>query len=297
MAARFILRVCQTLLPPGENVKKPIIFAIAIGALGHISDNASAQQNGVIERTQGDVRIIRAGQTFTAQKGSEVRARDRIEVGANGATGFTSPDKGMYSLGPNSQMVVDEIRFNPQTQDGNIAVKFLKGTFSAVTGLLGKISPEKHRIQTPTATIGVRGTEYSVRVDVPARLEKDTAILEAGGQSGQALSDVSLTVGLDQGAIDVNSTTGPLGLYRERRQAETNDFESFKNQMREGVQKEKDAFEQYKTQIKREFVGYVKSVSMKAGTEITVAGSTAVEREGVGENPARGFMREWRGAR
>lgn len=297
MAARFILRVCQTLLPPGENVKKSIIFAIAIGALGQFSGNAIAQQNGVMERTKGDVRIIRAGRTITAQKGSEVRARDRIEVGATGAAGFTSPDKGLYSLGPNSQMVVDEIRFNQQTQDGNIAVRFLKGTFSAVTGLLGKIAPQKHRIQTPTATIGVRGTEYSVRIEVPTKLGSDTAALEAGGRSDQARSDVSLTVGLDQGAIEVISTTGPLGLYRERREAESNEFENFKNQIREGVQKEKDAFEQYKTQVKREFVGYVKSVSMTAGTEITVAGSTAVEREGVGENAAREFMREWRGAR
>jgi hypothetical protein len=134
---------------------------------------ALAQQGGQIKRMEGDVRIVRAGQTLLAKPGQDIRARDRIVTGANGAAGFTTPDSGMFSLGPNSQMIVDEIAFNRQTQDGNIAVRFLKGTFSVVTGILGKIAPQKTRIQTPTATIGVRGTEFSVRVDVPPELEKD----------------------------------------------------------------------------------------------------------------------------
>ena len=279
-----------------------VIALLALFAPWFFLSEALAQQNGLIERTQGDVRIIRAGQTLTARPGLDVRARDRIVVGANGATGFTTPDNGLFSLGPNSQMIIDDIQFNKQTQDGNIAVRFLKGTFSTVTGLLGKLSPQKHRVQTPTATIGVRGTEYSARVDVPPEMDKDTSRLEvaaqakesSGNDAAKPLPGVALTVGLDQGAVDVKSTTGSLGLYRERRQAEANEFEAFKNQIREGVQKEKDAFEAYKKQITREFVGYVNSVSMKAGTEVAISDGTAIEREGVSENPAREFMRGWR---
>lgn len=111
------------------------------------------------------------------------------------------------------------------------------------------------------------------------------------------LAGVSVVVGLDQGAVEVKSTTGPFGLYREHRKSESADFESFKNQIRDGVQKEKEAFEQYKAQIRREFVGYVESVTLKAGSEISLSGNTAVEREGVGENEARNFMRRWRAER
>lgn len=110
----------------------------------------------------------------------------------------------------------------------------------------------------------------------------------------ESLSGVSVTVALEQGAVDVKSTTGPLGLYREYRSRENADFESYKKQIREGIQKEKDAFDQYKAGIRREFVGYVESVSMKAGTQVTISGDTAVEREGLGDNPARDFMRKWR---
>lgn len=121
---------------------------------------------------------------------------------------------------------------------------------------------------------------------------------EAGGAAAPAgkdrLAAVSVTVALEKGAVDVKSTTGPVGLYREYRRAETSDFERYKSQIREGVQKEKQAFDEYKAGIRREFVGYVESVSMKAGTELTISGATAIEREGLGENPARDYMRKWR---
>ena len=277
-----------------------VASSILVGLL--LPGIAMAQQGGVIERLQGDVRIIRAGQSMNAQPGHRVMPRDRIVSGPASAAGFTTPDNGKVSLGPNSQMIVDEIAFHQPTQDGNIAVRFLKGTFSAVTGLLGKISPKKSTYQTPTATIGIRGTEFSVRVEMPAELENKILADNAPGDKPspgldatekKALSDVSVTIGLDAGGVDVKSLTGPVGLYREHRQTEANDFEAFKNQIRDGVEKERKAFEDYKGKIQREFVGYVESVSMKAGTEVVLSGNTAVERKGVAENPARSFMQSW----
>lgn len=121
------------------------------------------------------------------------------------------------------------------------------------------------------------------------------ASAEPAAPAGQdRLAGVSVTVALEKGAVDVKSTTGPVGLYREYRRAETSDFEQYKRQIREGVQKEKQAFDEYKAGIRREFVGYVESVSMKAGTELTISGATAIERQGLGENPARDYMRKWR---
>ena len=154
-------------------MKKQLVLAFVAAQLGFFAFDADAQHSGQIRRMEGDVRIVRGSETLAARPGMDVRARDRIVTGANGAAGFTTPDNGMFSLGPNSQMVIDEIAFNRQTQDGNIAVRFLKGSFSVVSGLLGKVAPQKTRIQTPTATIGIRGTEFSVRVDVPPEMEKD----------------------------------------------------------------------------------------------------------------------------
>jgi hypothetical protein len=121
------------------------------------------------------------------------------------------------------------------------------------------------------------------------------AVALAAGTAFGEQPAVTVSVGLEDGVVDVKSTQGPLGLYREKAAKPPEDFESFKRQITEGVQKEKEAFEQYKEQITREFVGYVESVTMQAGTELTISGNTAVERRAVPkDNAARDFMKRWR---
>ena len=115
-------------------------------------------------------------------------------------------------------------------------------------------------------------------------------------QAAPAPAGVTVSVGLEDGVVDVKSTQGPMGLYREKVvKTQAEDFEAFKRQITDGVKKEQDAFEKYKEQTQREFVGYVESVTMKAGTELVISGNTAVERQAAPkDNAARDFMKKWR---
>lgn len=89
-----------------------------------------------------------------------------------------------------------------------------------------------------------------------------------------------VSVALDEGVVDVASTQGKLGFYREKPQApRERSFDDFKREMREGVNAEKKSFEDYKVALRKEFVAYVDSVTMRAGTELTIANGEAVERE------------------
>jgi len=142
-------------------------------ALCVIALPAAAQEVGQIKRLEGEVRILREGQPLVAKAGLAVRSRDRIATGANGAIGITTTDNSMISLGPNSYMVVDQYTFNQQTQDGSISVRFLKGTFAVITGLLAKTAPKRVAYHTPLTTIGVRGTEFAVAVELPPELEAE----------------------------------------------------------------------------------------------------------------------------
>jgi hypothetical protein len=156
-------------------------FWLALAALGILAGTAPAvlaSEAGSITRMEGDVRIIRNKQTIQAKPGSEVQPKDRVVTGANGSAGITTVDKALLTLGPNSHLVIDEFAFNKQTQEGNMAVRFLKGTFAMVTGAIGKLSPERTKISTPTATIGIRGTEFVVQVDLPPELEKQVLALD-----------------------------------------------------------------------------------------------------------------------
>lgn len=119
--------------------------------------------------------------------------------------------------------------------------------------------------------------------------------IDATAAQPDAAPAVTVSVGLEQGVVDVRSTRGPLGLYREKPASPAQDFDAFKREITEGVRKEQEAFEKYKEQITREFVGYVESVTLQAGSELTISGSTAVERQAAPkDNAARDFMRRWR---
>ncbi|MBI5329802.1 MAG: FecR domain-containing protein [Betaproteobacteria bacterium] len=118
-------------------------------------------------------------------------------------------------------------------------------------------------VATRLSVIGVKGTRFLVRD-------------QAEGVS----------VVLDQGVVDVRSTQGPLGLYREKAaaRAQENDFEAYKRQAQEGVEREKAAFEAYKAQTEREFVAYVENMTLQAGRELAISGHIAVERAIAGES-------------
>jgi hypothetical protein len=68
-------------------------------------------------------------------------------------------------MGPGSELLISEFEFNPNSYAGDLAISLLKGTMRVVTGLIGKTAPDNVRFSTPSATIGIRGTEFVVDLE------------------------------------------------------------------------------------------------------------------------------------
>ncbi len=83
---------------------------------------------------------------------------------ANSTVGITLKDDTLLSVGPNSSLILEQFSFNTTTQDGNLALRILRGAFSAVSGFIARRNPATLLVYTPTATIGIRGTEFIVEV-------------------------------------------------------------------------------------------------------------------------------------
>ena len=99
-------------------------------------------------------------------------------------------------------MVIDQYAFNQRSQDGNIAFRFLKGTFAVVSGLLAKIQPEKAKYSTPNSTIGIRGTEFVVKIELPPELVEDIRLRPGNWpnwRSSGAVTAEAMTSGLAPG--------------------------------------------------------------------------------------------------
>jgi hypothetical protein len=109
--------------------------------------------------------VVRQGRSLTASAGFEVQEDDTLRTGPDGSLGVLFKDDTVLSLGPESVLAVDEFVFAPKQGKFSIVLRMLKGTAGYLSGLISKLSPESAHFETPTASIGIRGTQFVVRVE------------------------------------------------------------------------------------------------------------------------------------
>ena len=126
---------------------------------------AMAADVGLIKVSKGDVRIERAGAKVPAAVGAAVQPSDVIVTGTDGLAGITFTDNSLVSLGPNSVFSIDKYRFDSTTHQGEFESSLTRGRLAAISGKMVKQSPEAMKVRTPSAIMGVRGTEFIVQVD------------------------------------------------------------------------------------------------------------------------------------
>ena len=87
-----------------------------------------------------------------------------IVTGADGSAGITFTDNSLVSVGPNSVFAIDKYSFDTTTHVGEFEGNLKQGRLAAISGKMVKQSPESMKIRTPSAIMGVRGTEFVVQV-------------------------------------------------------------------------------------------------------------------------------------
>ena len=70
----------------------------------------------------------------------------------------------MRSIGPDTEISVDEYLYTPAKGDRKLSANMLKGTLNYSSGIIAKLKPEAVSLKTPTGNIGVRGTHFVVMV-------------------------------------------------------------------------------------------------------------------------------------
>jgi hypothetical protein len=126
---------------------------------------ASAQLAGEVEFARGVGFAQSAGQgPRTLGKGLSLREGDRLTT-AEGASAIIKLDDGTrMTIRPNSELILQQYRFKENAPDNSMLMQLVRGGFRAVTGLISKNAPNAARVQTSTATIGIRGTDFDARL-------------------------------------------------------------------------------------------------------------------------------------
>ena len=128
---------------------------------------AAAADVGQIKTAKGGVFVVRNGQEMAASPGTTLQQSDRVVTKADGSAGITFRDDSLLSLGPDSVLDISHFSFQAKDKADGLEATLHRGTLSAVSGRIVARSPEAMKIKTPTTVLGVRGTEFFVKVTNP----------------------------------------------------------------------------------------------------------------------------------
>ena len=117
---------------------------------------------GQIKTRKGQVTVQRQGQELPAEVGMRLEAADTLKTGADGAVGITMRDNSLLSAGPNSMLSLERFEFDGATSQGRFDAQLQRGTLAVVSGRIAKQSPQAMTVRTPSAQLGVRGTDFVV---------------------------------------------------------------------------------------------------------------------------------------
>lgn len=164
---------------------------------------------GSVSELQGSALQVKRGNTVTSGAlKSSISSNDTVITGSNTVTGIRFVDDTKVKITANSRLVVDDFVFDPKQSDaGKLALKVALGTVQYASGQIAKKNHQNVAIKTPTATIGVRGTDFSMTVDESGR---SLVILLPSCDDPKKQKTFDILGNCVTGVIDVTNDSGVL---------------------------------------------------------------------------------------
>lgn len=122
---------------------------------------------GVVKTVKGVATVTTAGQVVNAQPGTPLHQGSELKTEADASLGVVFGDNTLMSFGPNTALTVEEYLYEPSAGRLKLGARMSKGTLNYVSGAIAKLQPEAVTVKTPSGIIGVRGTQFLLKVDEP----------------------------------------------------------------------------------------------------------------------------------
>ena len=149
-----------------DKLTKVCLYAFLLfSATYSISAYANESIGGVFEQVGSPGSINRlSGEKLIAELDTDIQSMDEVET-INGRLKLKFVDDTQVSLTEHTYMIINEYVYDPDPSKSRMALDFVQGTARFATGGLGLVPKENIVVQTPTATIGIRGTDFTTTVD------------------------------------------------------------------------------------------------------------------------------------
>ena len=176
------------------------ILSTAIGLFFLLSLNSYAEEKlsiekqlvGIVGAISGTVKT----ETRELKAGDKIYLNETIYAGEGSGTQILLLDQSTFTVGEDSEVVMDTFVFDPATNDGKIVASVKQGSLKVISGLISKKNPDSLTVEVPEGTLGSRGTEFQTIV---SNGRTDTLLVGPGKNN---------TLGMRPGAVLVGNKFG-----------------------------------------------------------------------------------------
>jgi hypothetical protein len=123
---------------------------------------AEAPESGRIGVAAGITGVVKAvslaGEERILDSGDPVFEGDTVTTGENSRMQILLLDQTVFTIGPSSEIRLDEFSYDPSTHEGKLNADILKGVYRFISGMIAHQKPEHMTVDLPVGTIGIRGT-------------------------------------------------------------------------------------------------------------------------------------------
>ena len=133
-----------------------LLTLFAFASLAAAADGPAGPA-GKLEQVAGEVHLLREGKTLPAKLADPVFVGDTLNTGPDGQAVVRFVDDTQLVLAKSSQAKIDTYVY--EGSNSKLLFKFAKGSFRAVTGKIVEKNPQAFNMQTPLATLGIRGSD------------------------------------------------------------------------------------------------------------------------------------------
>ncbi len=169
-----------------------LTFLMSVSSHSEEKLTIEKQLVGIVGAISGTVKT----ETRELKAGDKIYLNETIVAGAGSGTQILLLDQSTFTIGEDSEVVMDTFIFDPATNDGKIVASVKQGSLKVISGLISKKNPDSLTVEVPEGTLGSRGTEFQTIV---SKGKTDTLLIGPGKNN---------TLGMRPGAVLVGNKLG-----------------------------------------------------------------------------------------
>lgn len=173
------------------------LFTIVLGVFGCCVGMAWAAPVARVSLAVGEATLFKPdGTSSVLARGVGLAEQDRVVTGKSGMVMLIFSDEGRLAIRPESELVIRKYQNDPSGQATQLQLELMRGTVRQISGQAAQRQPDRYRLNTPIAAIGVRGTDFLAKAS-PGAVQTyvhEGAITVQPMQMGQSVGSQMLSL-------------------------------------------------------------------------------------------------------